>query len=112
MKKVKTWLKEHKKDIMIGIAAAGGTALFFLLKDNKINGIDSDMRLSLRFLKEPKEEFSYNKSHLFNNFNLDNPDLTIKELGKLEDILKEFMPAIDDETKIGSINVNYSKFLI
>ena len=36
MKEVKQWIKGHKKEIIICVVAAGGTALYFIRKEKKI----------------------------------------------------------------------------
>lgn len=43
MKKVKIWLKEHQKEIIIAGVTAGGTALYFLRKEKKIKGITAGL---------------------------------------------------------------------
>ena len=33
--KVKQWIKDHKKEIIVGAVAAGGTALYFMVKEKE-----------------------------------------------------------------------------
>lgn len=110
--KQRKWLKEHKREIIVGAAAVGGTALFFLVKDKKISGIRANANLTLRFLDGVDSEedcFGWRgKSDVYTNINLNKPDLAISDLGKLGELLKEKIPNLVDETKINHLQANYS----
>lgn len=111
MKKVKTWLKEHKKEIIVGAVAAGGTALYFLTKQKKV-GVKAGLNLTLRFLdgvEDDEECFGWRgKSDIYTNINLNKPDLTVADLGKLGDMLKEKLPMIAGDAKVNHLSANYS----
>lgn len=112
MKKIKAWLKKHKKEIIVGVVAASGTAIYFLVKENKV-GIKAGINLSLRFLDgfDNEEEWycQNGRSDLYTNINLNKPDLTLSDLGKLGDVLKENIPMIMEDSKINRITVNYNQ---
>lgn len=111
MKKVKQWIKDHKKEIIVGAVAAGGTALYFMAKEKKV-GVKAGINLSLRFLdgiNNEEECFGWrSKSNLHTNINLNKPDLTLSDLGKLGDMLREKMPMISEDTKVNYLSANYS----
>lgn len=51
MKEVKQWIKDHKKEIIICVMAAGGTALYFIRKEKKIKGVkDASEKSGLQVL--------------------------------------------------------------
>lgn len=108
--KVKQWIKDHKKEIIVGAVAAGGTALYFMAKEKKI-GVKAGINLSLRFLdgiNNEEECFGWcSKSDLHTNINLNKPDLTLSDLGKLGDMLREKMSMISEDTKVNYLSANY-----
>lgn len=112
MKKVKVWLKEHKKEIIVGAVAAGGTALYFLAKQKKITGVKAGLSLNLRFLEGEEDiDGCFGRSgsrDLYASVNLNNPDLTFADLGKLGDMLKEKLPMIAGDVKVDHLSANYS----
>ena len=113
MKKVKTWLKEHKKEIIVGAVAAGGTALYFFANQKKV-GVKAGLNLTLRFLDGIDNDDEYygcrTLSDVYTNINLNKPDLSISDCGKLGEVLKEKLPAIAKDTKINYLSANYSQF--
>lgn len=113
MKRVKQWIKDHKKEIIIGVVTAGGTALYFMAKEKKV-GVKAGINFSLRFLdgvNNEEECFAWrSKSNLHTNINLNKPDLTLSDLGKLGDMLREKMPMISEDTKVNYLSANYSLF--
>lgn len=109
MKKVKTWFSEHKKEIIIGALAAGGTAFYFVAKEKGFR-VQAVIRLTLRFLDGPNEdEFGWKDNReIYTSFNMNNPDLSISDLGKFGDLLREKIPQISDATRIDNISANYT----
>lgn len=116
MKKVKTWFKEHKKEIIVGAVAAGGTALYFLFKDKKINiktnGISLTLRLLNNELEDREDVLGYRRrgSNSYASLNMNNPDITLKDMGKLGEMIKEKFPMITKETKIDYLSVSHDIF--
>lgn len=109
MKKVKEWFKKHKKEIIVGVAAAGCTALYFLIKQKKVK-IEAGLTVRLGFLDEidDAEEYRY-KNNIYSSINLNNPDLSLEDLGKLGDIIKSRFPAINAQTKLDHVFANYAE---
>lgn len=108
MNKVKSWIKNHKKEILVGLAAAGGTALYFIAK--KKMGMKAILSLRLGFLDGDDEFGRFGWSNeISTNYCMDNPDLTISDLGNFGNMIKERIPSIDESTKISNFNVNYRK---
>lgn len=112
MSKVKQWVKDHKKEIIVGAVAAGGTALYFLAKQKKITGFKAGLSLNLRFLEGDIDGcFEKNGSRdFYASVNLNNPELTFADLGKLGDILKENLPMIAGDVKVDHLSANYNLF--
>ena len=109
MKKVKEWLKKHKKEIIVGVAAAGCTALYFLAKQKNV-GVKASLNVMLRFLDgEDDEQYGYHKNDVYSSINLNKPDLSMEDLGKLGDILKNSFPNMAAGTKLAHISANYSE---
>lgn len=112
-KKQRQWIKDHKKEIIVGVVAVGGTALFFFIKDKKINGIRANTNLTLRFLDGFKDDencwgWRDGRTDVYTSFNMNNPGLAISDLGKLGDLLKEKITNLTDETKLNYLNANYN----
>ena len=111
MKKVKQWIKDHKKEIIVGAVATVGTALYFMTKEKEVC-VKAGINLSLRFLdgvNNEEECFGWrSKSNLHTNINLNKPDLTLSDLGKLGDMLRENIPMISEDTKVNYLSANYS----
>lgn len=110
--KIKQWIKNHKKDIAIGITAAGGTALLFLIKEKKLKSlVKGGLRLTLDLLDGYDEDYpSYRgePAQLHTILNLRKPNLTVGDLGKVGDLLKEKIPNITNDMKIDYLNTNYN----
>lgn len=108
MKNLKIWIKEHKKEIMIGIGAAGCTALYFMTKDKKIS---CGVQLSIDLFNGKIDNIpdTLGKQSLYSNINLSNPDLSIKDLGKLGDLIKKTIPDVTNTTTIDFLSANYHK---
>ena len=110
MKKVKQWMKDHKKEIIIGVVAAGGTALYFLRKEKKIKGIKAGLRLSFEFLDGGRDEDFYglrSKSDLHTNLNLNKPGYTVGDLGKIGVELMKNIPSLTKDVQINCLNANF-----
>lgn len=108
MKKVKQWIKIHKREIIIGALAAGGTAAYFLLKEKKVQGLNATLRLSLDFMEKEDGEIFMSKPDVYTSFSIREPGLTVGDLGKLGDELKLRLPSLEDDNKLRHLNVSYS----
>lgn len=111
MKKIKQWMKDHKKEIIVGAVAASGTALYFLSKEKKIKGVRAGLRLSFEFLKGEDDGDYYGRqfnSNINTNLNLHKPDYTVGDLGKIGAELMKIIPSLTKDVPINHLNVNYS----
>lgn len=111
MNKVKQWVKDHKKEIIIGAVAAGGTALYFLGKEKKIKGVKAGLRLSFGFLDGGEDEDYYDsrsKNNLYTNLNIHNPGYTVGDLGKIGTELMKNIPSLTKDVPINHLNANFS----
>lgn len=111
MKEVKQWMKDHKKEIIIGVAAAGGTALYFIRKEKKIKGIKAGLRLSFGFFNEEEDGDYYDsrsKNNLYTNLNLNNPGYTVGDLGKIGAELMKNIPSLTKDVPINRLNANFN----
>lgn len=110
MKKVKQWMKDHKKEIIVSVVAAGGTALYFLGKEKKIKGVKAGLRLSFGFLNEEEDGDYYDsrsKNNLYTNLNLNNPGYTVGDLGKIGAELMKNIPSLTKDVPINHLNANF-----
>lgn len=108
MKKVKIWLKEHKKEIIIAGVAAGGTALYFIGKEKKIKGVKAGGRLTFGFLEGDEDYYDLrSKSNLYTNLNLHNPGYTVGDLGKVGAELMKNIPSLTKDVPIEHLNANF-----
>lgn len=106
MKKVKIWLKEHKKEIIIAGAAAGGTALYW--KREKDQRCQSRGRLTFGFLEGDEDYYDLrSKSNLYTNLNLHNPGYTVGDLGKVGAELMKNIPSLTKDVPIEHLNANF-----
>ena len=111
MKKVKQWVKDHKKEIIIGAVAAGGTALYFLGKEKKIKGVKAGLRLSFEFLDGKEGEDYYARlsdSECYTNLTLREPGYTVGDLGKIGEELMKKIPSLKKDVPINRLNANYN----
>ena len=111
MKKVKQWMKDHKKEIVVGVVAAGGTALYFLGKRGKIKGVKAGLRLSFRFLDGEEDGDPYgiqSKSNSYTNLTLNNPSYTVGDLGKIGEELMKKIPSLTKDIPINHLNANFN----
>lgn len=111
MKKVKQWMKDHKKEIIIGVVAAGGTALYFLRKEKKIKGVKAGLRLSFEFLDGEEDGDYYglrSKSNLYTNLTLHKPGYTVGDLGKIGVELMKSIPSLTKDVPINHLNANFN----
>ena len=110
MKKVKQWVKDHKKEIIIGAVAAGGTALYFLGKEKKIKGVKAGLRLYFEFLDSEEDEDPYgikSKIDRYTNLTLHNPGYTVGDLGKIGEELMKKIPSLTKDVPINHLNANF-----
>lgn len=111
MKEVKQWIKDHKKEIIICVVAAGGTALYFIRKEKKIKGSKSGLRLTFEFLNREENGDYYalrSKSNLYTNLNLNEPGYTVGDLGKIGAELMKNIPSLTKDVPINHLNVNFN----
>ena len=111
MKKVKQWVKDHKKEIIIGAVAAGGTALYFLGKEKNIKGVKAGLRLYFEFLNGEEDGDYYDlrsKSDSYTNLTLHNPGYTVGDLGKIGEELMKKIPSLTKDVPINHLNANYN----
>lgn len=111
MKKVKQWMKDHKKEIIIGVVAAGGTALYFLGKGGKIKGVKAGLRLSFGFLDGEEDGDPYgikSNSNCYTNLTLRNPGYTVGDLGKIGAELMKSIPSLTKDVPINRLNANFN----
>lgn len=111
MKEVKQWIKDHKKEIIICVVAAGGTALYFIRKEKKIKGIKAGLRLTFGFLNEEEDGDYYDlkpKSEIRTNLNLHEPGYTVGDLGKIGAELMKNIPSLTKDVPINHLNANFS----
>lgn len=105
--KIKEWWKKHKKELLVGALAAGGTAVCFLLKQK---GVDPYARLTLNFqLGTYDDRWGNPKADTFDsNIYLNKPDLKVKDLGKLGELLKQQFPTLPDDVDLNWVRSTYS----
>lgn len=111
MKKIKQWVKDHKKEIIVGAVTAGGTTLYFLSKKKKIEGIKCGLRLSFELLNGEKDEDYYgfrSNTKLYTSLNLHQPSYTVEDLGKIGIELMNKIPSLTKDVKIENLNANYT----
>lgn len=111
MKEVKQWIKDHKKEIIVCVAAAGGTALYFLGKEKKIKGVKAGLRLSFEFLDGEEDGDPYgiqSKNNRYTNLTLQNPGYTVGDLGKIGAELMKNIPSLTKDVPINRLNANFN----
>ena len=109
MKKVKQWMKDHKKEIVVFVVAAGGTALYFLGKEKKIKGVKAGLRLSFEFLDGEEDGDYYDlrsKCDSYTNLTLHNPGYTVGDLGKIGEELMKKIPSLTKDVPVNHLNAN------
>ena len=111
MKKVKQWMKDHKKEIVVFVVAAGGTALYFLEKRGKIKGVKAGLRLSFEFLDSEEDGDPYgikSKIDRYTNLTLQNPGYTVGDLGKIGEELMKNIPSLTKDIPINRLTANFN----
>ena len=111
MKKVKQWMKDHKKEIVVFVVAAGGTALYFLGKEKKIKGVKAGLRLSFEFLDGEEDGDYYDiqsKSNHHTNLTLHNPGYTVGDLGKIGAELMKSIPSLTKDVPVNRLSANFN----
>lgn len=104
--KIKKWIKDHKKEIIVGIAAAGVTAVYFLKKDDHKKG---NFEISFSFGDKDKSFLPYRGDDEYINLNLRDTKFTVKDLGVVGEELKNRISLLTDDTLIRNINANHSR---
>lgn len=113
MKEVKQWIKDHKKEIIVFVVAAGGTALYFIRKEKKIKGSKAGLRLTFGFFNGGEDVDYYgpqSKSDLYANLNIHEPGYTVGDLGKLGSELMKNIPSLTKDVPINRLNANFTNF--
>ena len=111
MKKVKQWMKDHKKEIIVCAVAAGGTTLYFLRKEKKIKGVKAGLRLSFEFLDSEEDGDTYgiqSKSNRYTSLTLHSPGYTVGDLGKIGVELMKSIPSLTKDVPIDHLNANFN----
>lgn len=111
MKKVKQWMKDHKKEIVVFVVATGGTALYFLGKEKKIKGVKCGLKLSFEFLdgEEDGDYYGFQSNrNLYTNLTLRNPGYTVGDLGKIGEELMKSIPSLTKDVSINHLNANFN----
>lgn len=109
-KKVKKWIQEHKREIIVGATAIAGTAIFFILKERKVNGFNPKLNLSIRLFEgDNRDDYGPRTNSLYTNVSLNNPGLTIGELGNLGELIKKHIPNISNDCILDHLHFNYDK---
>ena len=111
MKKVKQCMKDHKKEIVVFVVTAGGTALYFLGKEKKIKGIEAGLRLTFGFLNKEEDGDYYDslsKNNLYTNLNIHEPGYTVGDLGKVGAELMKNIPSLTKDVPINHLNANFN----
>ena len=111
MKKVKQWMKDHKKEIIVCAVTAGGTSLYFLRKEKKIKGVKAGLRLSFKFLNSEEDGDPYgiqSKSNRYTNLTLNNPGYAVGDLGKIGEELMKNIPSLTKDVPINHLNANFN----
>lgn len=111
MKKVKQWVKDHKKEIIVGAVAAGGTALYFLGKEKKIKGVKTGLRLTFEFLNGEEDGDYYglqSKSDRYTNLTLHKTGYTVGDLGRIGEELMKSIPSLTKDVSINHLNANFN----
>lgn len=111
MKKVKQWMKDHKKEIVVFVVAAGGTALYFLGKEKKIKGVKAGLRLSFEFLDGEEDGDYYgiqSNSNCYTNLTLRNPGYTVGDLGKIGAELMKSIPSLTKDVPVNRLSANFN----
>lgn len=104
MKKIKIFIKKHKKEIVVGSIAAAGTAAFFLIKEKKANfGVSISMRVG------DYERWDEN-SRIHSSINLHNPDMYLGDLGEIGAKMIKMLPGTTAETKISNFHIDHTIF--
>ena len=111
MKKVKQWMKDHKKEIVVFVVAAGGTALYFLGKEKKIKGVKAGLSLSFKFLDGEEDGDYYDlqsNSNRYTNLSLRNPGYTVGDLGKIGEELMKSIPSLTKDVPVNRLSANFN----
>lgn len=111
MKEVKQRIKDHKKEIIICVVAAGGAALYLIRKEKKIKGVKAGLRLSFEFLDSEEDGDPYgiqSKSNRYTNLTLHNPGYTVGDLGKIGAELMKNIPSLTKDVPIDHLNANFN----
>lgn len=105
---VKEWFKKHKKEIIVGAAAIGGAAFYFLIKNK--SSVRANLSFNIHF--DSNDGLStcydrYNKDYY--NFTLNSLNLGLADLGRLGEMIAEKLPIVKtDNAHISSITGTYS----
>lgn len=108
MKIKKKWIKDHKKEIIVGIAATGATAAYFLLMNESVEKLKGHFGISFSFGDRDGMYLPYRGDTSYTNITLRNPGFTVADLGKIGEELKNRIPSLKDETQIGNLIANYT----
>jgi hypothetical protein len=100
MQKVKKFVKEHKKEILVGVLASAVSSYIWMRKGYHLK-VTKYLSLDIGLSRNPE--------HVGNAYlNLNKSEYTLEDFGKVgEDLLKLLPRTIDDGRKVTRIGVNY-----
>lgn len=107
MSKIKIWFKKHKKEIIIGMVAAGGTALCFLVKEKKIKGVEARLNLSFQFLDGDADGYGYRDEGTHVHINIRNSNLNLSNMEEIKKEIMKYIPSLSNDTKLTNLNIDY-----
>lgn len=96
---LKTWVKDHKKEIKIAVGAAGITAFVYHKYGYKLLPMKPYLTLNI---SETKGQV------MSGHTQFDVGDLTVKDLGKLTKRIQKLLPELKNDTVLNVATINYS----
>lgn len=108
MKNGKIWLKEHKKELIVGVVAVAGTV--FIMRTKKIYA-KGNLTLGVNFLDGADDDSPYfGRGDNYTNINMIKPNLKVSDLGKLGETLLEKIPDLTKDSAIDYLNCSYNQY--
>lgn len=100
VKQCKSWIEEHKKEIIVGAIAVYGTLVYCRFNDNQKRKLKNGVALNLNVLSDLLigEDKACNIE--FSNVNINNVGLKLSDAGKLGKLIMASLPGVDKNTEI------------